>query len=412
MTTIAIVGGGFAGVWSALSAARARARAGRAAAAIRIVLLSRDGFLTIRPRLYEAALNGVRVPLDDILTPRGVERLTADVTDIDVGTRTLTLGSGGTLAYDRLILAAGSRLHRPDIPGLAAHAFSVDTYGEAAALAAHLGGLATAGPRAGRRTGVVVGAGFTGLEAATELVTRLRAIAPLAGETEPPAVVLIERAPVVAPELGTNPRPVVERALAALGIRVRVAAGVAAITADGVRLTDGAWIPAATTIWTAGMRASPLTERVAADRDPLGRLAVDEFLRVRGIAGVFAAGDVAHAMADAHHVALMSCQHAIPMGAAAGRNAVAELTGGAPAAFSAPDYVTCLDLGEWGAVFTQGWERQVTLEGGWAKHMKRTINTRLIYPPRADGASADAECRPADAAASTTLRETAAAARA
>jgi NADH dehydrogenase len=73
------------------------------------------------------------------------------------------------------------------------------------------------------------------------------------------------------------------------------------------------------------------------------------------------------------------------MGDLAGRNAVAELTGREPRSFRPPPYVTCLDLGNWGALFTQGWDREVHLSGVWGKTMKETINTRLIYPAGRSG---------------------------
>jgi NADH dehydrogenase len=44
--------------------------------------------------------------------------------------------------------------------------------------------------------------------------------------------------------------------------------------------------------------------------------------------------------------------------------------------------VTILDLGAWGAVYTEGWERRVAVIGAAAKETKRMINGRRIYPPR------------------------------
>jgi NADH dehydrogenase len=134
-------------------------------------------------------------------------------------------------------------------------------------------------------------------------------------------------------------------------------------------------------VWTGGFHASGLAAQLSVDRDANGRVAVDEFLRVRGVDAVFAAGDIARAMADADHVAPMSCQFAIPMGEQAGSNAAAELLGLSAEPFAPAPYVTCLDLGEAGALFMEGWDREVKLTGRWAKTMKQTINTRLIYPP-------------------------------
>ena len=64
-------------------------------------------------------------------------------------------------------------------------------------------------------------------------------------------------------------------------------------------------------------------------------------------------------------------------------------------AYSQPKYVTCLDLGAWGAVYTEGWDRQQKLVGAEAKALKSQINTQWIYPPAADRAVALAAADPA-----------------
>ena len=396
MQNILIVGGGFAGVWSALAAATTRERLGGGPSDLRITLVTRDPHLTIRPRLYEPEPGLLRVPLDEIVGGDRVERVTGEVTDVDTSARTATVRAAHgprVLTYDRLILAAGSRLERPNVAGAAAHAHSVDTLGEAVALDQHLASLPSRAARTGRFTAIVVGAGFTGLEVATQLVARLGSVAARVGAMHEVRVVLVERQRVVGPDLGQATRSVVDTALRELGIEVRLGATVTAVGADGVRLGDGEWIAAATTAWTGGLRASALAAQLGVRRDDLGRVPVDEYMRVRDVKGVFAAGDVARAMADAEHVAPMSCQLAIPMGECAGRNAVSELLDVPLVAFSWPSYVTCLDLGPWGALFTEGWDRQVRLSGFWAKVMKEAINRRLIYPPPVREAP-EAGCRP------------------
>ena len=113
----------------------------------------------------------------------------------------------------------------------------------------------------------------------------------------------------------------------------------------------------------------------------MGRIPVDEFMRVKGITGVFAAGDVALAMMDDQHASVMSCQHARPMGRFAGHNAVADLFGLPILPLHIDWYVTVLDLGPWGAVYTEGWDRHVVSQGEAAKRTKQTINCQRIYPP-------------------------------
>ena len=104
-------------------------------------------------------------------------------------------------------------------------------------------------------------------------------------------------------------------------------------------------------IWAAGIRAAPLTTQIPAERDNFGRLLVDRDLRVPSVPGVFATGDAARAACDdVGNYALMSCQHATRMGAFAGNNAAAELLGVPTKPYHQKAYVTCLDLGEAGAL--------------------------------------------------------------
>ena len=108
----------------------------------------------------------------------------------------------------------------------------------------------------------------------------------------------------------------------------------------------------------------------------------------RNLANVFAAGDVAAAQCDGAHATVMSCQFARPMGRYAGHNVVADLFGEPMLPLHIDWYVTVLDLGGWGALYTEGWDRQVKTSGAAAKVTKQTINRQRIYPPL-NGSRAD-----------------------
>lgn len=386
MKDVLIIGGGFAGVWSAAGAVRAAREAG-AGDELRVTLVDGGDDMVIRPRLYEDAPDGMRVALDRVLGPIGVRRVTATVTGIDTEAHTVrALGRAGgevDLSYDKLVLATGSRLVRPDFPG-AQDVFDIDTLPAAAALDHHLRRLPGRVPSPGRYTAVVVGAGFTGVELATALGERLRAIAGAQDAAEDARVVLVDLADVVGPELGPGPRPAIADAIDELKIERRLGRTVASATRQDITLSDGEVIPAATVVWTAGMAASPLTAQVPGERDRLGRLSVDEYLRVVGVPDVYAAGDTALAAADDGRTTTQSCQHALPMGKFAGHNVAADLLGTALLPFTPDPYVTCLDLGPAGAVYTEGWDRRIALTGPEAKALKKKINEIWIYPPTDD----------------------------
>ncbi|MGY4320240.1 NAD(P)/FAD-dependent oxidoreductase [Bradyrhizobium sp. JR3.5] len=381
MARILVLGAGFAGLWAALGAARKRDEIGARAEDTEILVVDRNAYHNIRVRNYEVDLGDVALPLQDLLDPVGVRHRVADVTAIDPATREVIVkkGSGAdTLTYDRLVLTTGSELVRPAISGLAAHGFNVDTFEAATRLNTHLAALGKQPPSPACATVAVVGAGFTGIEVAAEMPAKL-ARAGIAGDHR---IILIDPNPVVGATFGAHGRPVINEALAALGVETRLNARVRAIDAVSVTLDGGEIIPAATVVWCGGMRASPLAATLPVKRDGLGRLPVDHCMRVEGLNGVFAAGDVTSCLIDGEHPTVMSCQFARPMGRFAGHNVVADLFGEKLLPLTIDWYVTVLDLGAWGALYTTGWDREVHTSGAAAKLTKQTINQQRIYPPR------------------------------
>jgi NADH dehydrogenase len=369
---ILVLGGGFAGLWSVLAAARAREASG---VDLEIVLLNDTPWHSIRVRNYEADLADTRVALDSVLAPVGVRRLEGVATGIDVGSRTVAYEARGVpqrISYDRLVFALGSRLARPPIPGLAEYGFDVDTYDAAMRLNAHIAKRPT-----GDATVLVVGGGLTGIEAAAEMPAKLRA----AGIATP-RVILADHAPRIGSDMGEEVIPVIEEALQALGVEMRGGVSVSAVDAGGATLQGGERIEAETVVWCAGMRAHPLTSAFPVERDRLGRLPVDPTLKIKDLAAEFAAGDVATFPIDGTHGCVMSCQHGRPMGRFAGHNAVCDLLGQPMLPLSITWYTTILDLGSWGALYTEGWERKLVSRGAKAKRTKELINRERIYPPR------------------------------
>jgi NADH:ubiquinone reductase (H+-translocating) len=381
MVRILVLGGGFAGLWAAVGAARKLDEIGSLPGEVEILVVDRNPYHSIRVRNYETDLDAVTIPLAEVLDPIGVKHRTAEVETIDIAKQQVVVAARGgpeTLAYDRLVLALGSELARPDIPGLAVNGFDVDTYAAGVRLNAHITALGTTPASQGRSTVVVVGAGFTGIEVATEMPTKLGRALP-AGEHR---VILVEHNSAVGVAIGAHARPLISEALASLGIEARLGARVTAVDSTGIALASGEIILAQTVVWCAGMRASPLAAMLPETRDRLGRVAVDPFMRVAGLANAFAAGDVASSLVDGVHSTIMSCQFARPMGRFAGHNVVADLFGGPMLPLQIDWYVTVLDLGTWGALYTVGWDRQVFSSGRSAKVIKEMINQKRIYPPR------------------------------
>lgn len=378
---IVVLGAGFAGLWAAIGAARKLDELGIGSDRVEVKVVDRSAWHSIRVRNYEAELADTRIPLDEVLGPIGLKRVEAEVTDIDFGQRSVHLsGRADPLLYDRLVFALGSKLVRPPIPGLDAYAFDVDTYDAGCRLNAHLAALPGREPSPGRYTALVIGGGLTGIEAAAELPGKLRAA--IADPSIRPRVIIADRQPWIGSDMGEEARAVIDEALSSLGIEKRPGVSVAAVDEQGATLTTGERIPAATVVWCAGMQAHPLTKLFPVERDRFGRVPVDPSLKVTGMPAEFAAGDAAWFPIDGSHSCAMSCQHGRPMGRFAGHNVVCDVLGLPMLPLRIGWYTTILDLGPWGAVCTEGWDRRVATKGEAAKRTKETINRIRIYPPR------------------------------
>ncbi|MEU7853479.1 FAD-dependent oxidoreductase [Nonomuraea sp. NPDC049141] len=357
MAHVVIIGGGFAGVWSAAGAALARGEAD-----LRITLIAPNEYLVLRPRLYEPEPDLAKVELSRILEPIGVEHLRAWVSTIDTDRR-VVVADGEEVGYDRLVLAAGSKLVRPQgLPG-AERLFDIDTLDGARRLTDLLRDRED-------YSAVVVGAGFTGLEAATALAARGR-------------VLLVDRSEMVGRQLGPGPREEIEAALDELGVERRLGTTVTEVGDGYAVLSDGTRAVADAVVWSVGIRASDLTRQLSDELDHLGRVPVDQ--RLRALPEAFVAGDTAAAAFDTEHTVMQACQHATPLGKVAGYNAAADLLDLPLRDFTPGPYVTCLDLGGAGGLFTRGWDRRVMASGADGAAIKKRINQQ-IHPPVDDAA--------------------------
>ena len=107
MQRVLVLGAGFAGLWTAIGAARKLDEIGIGPDRVEVTVVDRSAWHSIRVRNYEADLDGTRVPLDEVLRPIGVRRVEAEVADIDFARREVSCtGLGQQLSYDRL--AAGT----------------------------------------------------------------------------------------------------------------------------------------------------------------------------------------------------------------------------------------------------------------------------------------------------------------
>lgn len=384
MKKLLIIGGGFAGFWSALSAIR-QSRELKKEDELEVTLVNMDEYLTIRPRLYEVSLEGLRVDLNKYFKQLNIKLIIgkAEIIDPDQKMVTVATESGSRiLSYDYLILSSGSVLKAINIPGIE-NTFNVDTFYGAQKLENHLIQLVHKNFEGeGATTFVIAGSGLTGLEVATVIKEKANKIlADHAKKAIDFKVILIEKSDKVGNYYAPEAQDYVIETLNSKDITVISGVALAAVKNNGATLSDGYFIAAQTVISTIGLVASSLCSFFKGEKDKLGRLHVNEYLQLKEYTNVIAAGDVANiSVDDQGNSSLMACQFSMFLGKWAGHNAVNSLFGQPLKPYRYTDYVTCVDLGQQDGMLTSGWERKLVSSGIEGKNIKMEVTTKLIYP--------------------------------
>lgn len=296
---VVVIGGGFGGLNAAL---------GLANADVDVTILDRKNHHTFQPLLYQVALAALSPA--DIAAPirtairgkKNIDVLIGNAVDFDLGRRIIRLEEGLEVPYDYLVVAAG-----------ATHSyFGHDEWGQ---IAPGLKSLEDAteirrrillafelaereslleGEKAALNF-VIVGAGPTGVELAGAiseiarhvLSTDFRSIDPRGAR-----VILLEGGPRVLPAYTEDLSASAQRQLEQLGVEVRTNTRVTNVEPGFVDVGDEK-IPAAVTLWAAGVKASPLGHALGAGTDQSGRVRVNEHLNIEGHPEIFVIGDLA-----------------------------------------------------------------------------------------------------------------------
>ena len=337
---ILIVGGGYAGMYTAL---RLRRRIRRGEATITVV--DPHSHMTYQPFLPEVAAGHlaarhVVVPLRRVLPHARV--LNGRVVSIDHASRVAAVrpahGPAIDVRYDHLVLTAGSVSRTLPIPGLAVHGIGFKNVAEAFHLRNHVlaqldVAASTTDPRARRRalTFVFVGGGFAGVEALAELEDMARGALRYYPDLAPGDMrwVLVEAADGILPEVGERMGRYTLDELRRRGVDVRLHTRLTSAVDHRIELDDGTAFEAGTLVWTAGVRPSPLTRATDLPRDRQGRIVATEYLTVDGVPDAFAAGDCAAVpdLTRPGELCAPSAQHAVRQARRLADNLVATLRG-------------------------------------------------------------------------------------
>jgi NADH dehydrogenase len=251
-----------------------------------------------------------------------------------LGVKLLT-GETVEFHYDQLVVALGSVSRTFPIPGLQEHAIGFKTIAEAIAmrnrLVRHLETAEEIDDPDQRReylSFVFVGAGMAGLEGVAEM----QDFAVDALEYYPRCRqtgmrwILVEAAKRVMPEVQPQLAAFTQKELERRGIEILLETQVQAVTDNSVTLSTGETVPCRSVCWTAGVKASPVAERLGLPLDG-GRISCNEEMRVVGYDNVWALGDIAAIPDPARpgRPTPQTAQHAIRQGKLMAKNVAAAL---------------------------------------------------------------------------------------
>lgn len=301
---VVIVGGGFGG----LTAAQALVDA-----SVRVTLVDRTNHHLFQPLLYQvatAALSPAEIaaPIRSVLARQQNARvLMAEVTAVDLARRVVTLRDG-ELSYDFLILAtgAGNDYFGHDeweafAPGLKTLEDAVEIRRRILLAFERAERETDASRRARLLTFCVIGGGATGVELAgsiSELARSVLARDFRAIDPKQTRVILLEGGDRVLPAFTPDLSASAERQLTQIGVEVRKKARVTRIDGDGVWLGDEL-VGAATVLWGAGVRATPLGATLGVPIDAQGRVKIEPDCSLPGRPEAFAIGDMAALLDEA-----------------------------------------------------------------------------------------------------------------
>ena len=299
MPHVLIIGGGFAGLNAAKGLGGVRG--------VKVTLVDRTNHHLFQPLLYQVAMAGlspadIAAPIRSMLSRySNICVLQGELRSLDLA-RNVAVTDFGELNFDYLILACGARHSyfghdewEEFAPGL--KTLEQATEIRRRVLSAYEEAERTKSPDDRKRllTFVVVGGGPTGVELAGAigemsrftLAKDFRNIDPTLAR-----VILLEAGPRILPTFDEQQAARATRDLEHLGAQVWTNSAVTKIDADGVEI-GGERIRAATVLWAAGVKASPLGQAARLEVDRQGRVLVEPDLSVKGRKNVFVAGDQA-----------------------------------------------------------------------------------------------------------------------
>lgn len=348
---VVVIGGGFGGL-EAVKALKGEN--------VNITLVDRSNHHLFQPLLYQVATAGlvpanIARPLREIFSSQeNVEVLLSEVRRIDTEHRKI-ITEDLVLDYDFLIIATGARHSyfgheewEKFAPGLKNLSDAVEIRKRMLVAFEIAEKAIDQSERDAAMTFVVVGGGPTGVEMAgaiCEIARHTMSKDFRHIDSAKAKVILIEGSPHILAAYPPDLQAKGKKQLEQIGVEVHEGIAVTNVTAEGVEIKGGQFIPARTVIWAAGNAASPLGKTLNVPLDKAGRVVVNEDLTIPGHPEVQVIGDMANFSWQTGKPLPGVSPTAMQMGRHAARSILETLAGGQPMKFHYWDKGTLATIG-------------------------------------------------------------------
>ena len=386
MRKILIVGGGYAGFYTAKKLEKWLAR-GEA----QVTIVDPLPYMTYQPFLPEVAAGSIEPRHAVVAHRRHLKKttvVTAAISKVDHATKTATItpavGEPWTIDYDIVVVTAGAVSRTFPIPGVADEAIGLKTIEEAVSIRDRMtdnfakASNLPAGPERDRLlTTVVVGGGFAGIEVFAELRSFASS---LVGsyhqlEMDDTSFHLIEAMGRIMPEVSLESSLWVIKDLAQKGAEIHLNTQLASAVGGKIELSTGESFESDLIVWTAGVMANPVVRNTDLPLEERGRVRVQADLRVINDDGIvvdaWGAGD-ACAVPDltgkgVGGFTVPNAQHAVRQGKLLAKNLVADIRGEKPVDYFHKNLGAVAGLGLYDGVFQNG---RIAVKGfpAWVMH--------------------------------------------
>ena len=424
---ILILGGGFAGVHTAIELERQMSAVERTQ--IEVTLISDENYMVFQPLLPEVVGGTIKVqhgatPIRRLL--KSTRIYTRQIKTINLAAKTVLLEQGFQpkaefVGFDQLVVCLGTRLDFSKVQGMKEHSIPFKYLKDAMRLryeavrALEEADIQTdAAERKKLLTFVVAGGGFSGVECIAELHDFLKHAVGSYRNLNPQDVrcVLLQSADRILPEVDPVLAQYAHNILQRRGIEIRVNVRLKAVSADAVLIEPKGsatteLMPTRTVVTTVPAAPDPLVLSLPCQLDR-GRIVVDEFMSVPGVDGLWSLGDCAAVPQPDGITSPPTAQHAVRQAKVCAKNLLATRSGKPKVGFRFTGLGKLASLGRhsavaevmgikltgvmawlaWKAIYLSkipGWDRKIRVALDWSMDLvlPRDIAQIHVHEPEA-----------------------------